>query len=55
MFQRYDAGPASQGGVSARGSVSKIAVVIVVLSPSPDPYVEILIPGLNVWVGVTGI
>lgn len=55
MFQRYDAGPASQGGASAKGSVSKVVVVRVVLSPSPDPYVEILIPGLSVWVGVTDI
>lgn len=55
IFQRYDAGPASQGGASARGSVSKVVVVRVVLSPSPDLYVEILIPGLSVWVSATDI
>lgn len=35
--------------------MSKVVVVRVVLSPSPDLYVEILIPGLSVWVSATDI
>lgn len=37
IFQRYAVGQASQTGASARGSVSKVTVVRVVLYPSPYP------------------